>query len=495
MHGLWVVASPDRDAVGRCIELATPRSLSLGRSSTAGLTIDDRWLSQHHLEVIVKAVSTGGTAAYACDSGTKNGTFVNRRRITSTQLLRDGDVVRGGATLMIVGEIGCDADDRGMVGHSQGLRAVRAAVAAHGGQGYPVHIRGESGVGKELVAQALHRAAGCTGPLVAVNVATLVSSLAESLLFGHTRGAFSGADEAKAGLFDEADGGTLFLDEIGELAADVQAKLLRVVETGEVRPVGTSRSHQVDVRLVTATHQDLAAAVEAGQFRNDLYWRLAAHEIWVPPLRHRRLDIVPLVEHFLAVFGVPRLAELRDRSAAGPWQAVLVLEVLASYDWPGNVRQLREQVRQLAALIRERLAAGERPIPSPERCLPAQMLAQDRASGARPEGDSSAAPPAEESTPLPPSDPPARPAEGDEQRPLELSELTAPQAQQLLIDRDALAAALIRAGGNINLFVRLIAPLVGRGHGSVRREIYRRLGPDGLEQVRARSASTARRRP
>ncbi len=208
-----------------------------------------------------------------------------------------------------------------------------------------VLVTGESGTGKELIARRLHTRSGRSlGPFVAVNCAALPESLAESELFGHEKGAFTGADRQRRGRFEEAEGGTLLLDEIGDLPATLQAKLLRVLEERTVRRVGGTEEVPVDVRLVAATNLDLAAAVEAGSFRRDLFYRLAVVEAHLPPLRERHGDVAALADHLLdrlaARHGVPR-------GALAP-EALAVLE---RHDWPGNVRELRN-VLERAVVVR-----------------------------------------------------------------------------------------------------------------------------------------------
>src|SRR5512135_375411 len=213
----------------------------------------------------------------------------------------------------------------------------------------PVLVTGASGTGKELVARRIHaRSARAAGPFVAVNAAALPESLAESELFGHERGAFTGADRARAGRFEEAHGGTLFLDEIGELAPALQAKLLRVLEDRRVRRLGSEKDVTVDVRLVAATNRDLAREAETGVFRRDLYFRLAVVPIALPPLRERPGDVPLLARHF-----VSRLAA-RHRLPE-PELTPEALDVLGAQGWPGNVRELRNALER-AVVVRGGLA-------------------------------------------------------------------------------------------------------------------------------------------
>ncbi|WP_242371727.1 sigma-54 interaction domain-containing protein [Anaeromyxobacter sp. SG26] len=235
----------------------------------------------------------------------------------------------------------------------------------------PVVVLGESGTGKEVVARALHAASPRGArPFVPVNVAALPAELLESELFGHVRGAFTGATAEKEGLFEAADGGTLFLDEIAEMPLVLQAKLLRALEDGEIRRVGDTRAFGVDVRIVCATHRDLAQRVAEGRFREDLYYRLKVLVLRLPPLRERREDVLPLARQFLS-------AERRPPAGLAPDAERLLL----AYAWPGNVRELQNVMRHAAVLAR----GGEiRPEHLPEELLrpaaraepPARTLAE-----------------------------------------------------------------------------------------------------------------------
>ena len=236
-----------------------------------------------------------------------------------------------------------------MIGNSPAMQQLRKTIAEVAPSDVTVLIEGESGAGKELVAQALHAASPRRAePFVPVDCCTLQESLFESELFGHERGAFTGADRRKAGLIEAAAHGTLFLDEIGEAGAAIQAKLLRVLETGRFRHVGATADLRSDARIVTATNRDLQRRAQAGHFRDDLYYRLSTFVIHVPPLRARREDIGALAAHFVA----------RRRQGLGLPPVSLhpgALERLADYDWPGNVRELRNVIER--ALI----VAGDAP--------------------------------------------------------------------------------------------------------------------------------------
>jgi DNA-binding NtrC family response regulator len=210
----------------------------------------------------------------------------------------------------------------------------------------PVLLVGETGTGKEVVARAIHeRGPRANGPMVCVNCGAIPRDLVESTLFGHVKGAFTGASEASRGVFGAADGGTVLLDEVGELPAAAQAALLRALEHGRVHPVGASEETEVDVRVVAATHRDLEAMCEEGSFRGDLFYRLDAFRLLVPPLRERPEDIVPLARHFLA-----QACARGDAAIASI--APDALEALGRHDWPGNVRELRNAIERAAVIAR-----------------------------------------------------------------------------------------------------------------------------------------------
>jgi two-component system, NtrC family, response regulator AtoC len=235
----------------------------------------------------------------------------------------------------------------GMVVHSAHMREVARTIARLGPYKSTVLIQGESGTGKELVARALHLAGSAPkGPFVTFNCSNLVESLAESQLFGHVRGAFTDAREDSLGYFRSAGGGTLFLDEIGELPLRLQPKLLRVVETKEVQPIGSARGYRVDVRLVAATNRDLRDMVRAGQFRDDLYYRLNATSITIPPLRQRREAIDAMAAHFIE--HCDRLLGKQVR-----YLSRRALNVLLAYEWPGNIRELANAIES-AVMLAER---------------------------------------------------------------------------------------------------------------------------------------------
>ncbi|MGE0788485.1 MAG: sigma-54-dependent transcriptional regulator [Sandaracinaceae bacterium] len=254
------------------------------------------------------------------------------RALDHSRLRRENRVLReaaSGGALMIV--------------ESPAMKRVMAIARRVAPSKSTVLITGESGTGKEVVARAIHRGSErADRPFVALNVKALSDTLLESELFGHVKGAFTGADKDRAGVFERADGGTLFLDEIGEVGLDVQAKLLRVLQEREVQPVGASAPRRIDVRLLAATNRALGADVAAGRFREDLYFRLAVIPIEVPPLRERPEDIVPLASAFLR-----RHARERGRTLGFTPEA---LAWLTSHAWPGNVRELENAIERGAVL-------------------------------------------------------------------------------------------------------------------------------------------------
>jgi Nif-specific regulatory protein len=232
----------------------------------------------------------------------------------------------------------------GIVGASDAIQRTLALVARAQTTSATVLLTGETGTGKEVLARAMHAGgARSRGAFVALNCAAFPEPLLESELFGHARGAFTGADRAKEGLFVAADAGTLFLDEVGETSLSFQVKLLRALQEREVRPVGGNRVQRVDVRVIAATNRELRREVDRGAFRADLYYRLAVFPIRVPPLRERREDIAPLARHFLALHG--EREGKRGCTLAGD-----ALDLLAAHAWPGNVRELENEMLRALAL-------------------------------------------------------------------------------------------------------------------------------------------------
>jgi transcriptional regulator with GAF, ATPase, and Fis domain len=304
----------------------------LGRGHAAWRGLDDHKLSREHAEV---ALAERGVAVRDLDS--RNGTFVTGERVTRrTAHVPFGSSFRiGRSVLVAVPDVSpfedLDSLDDGDLVVGPTMRRVLDVVRLHGTRSRTLLVRGETGAGKEVAARRFWSARGDdTDPFVAVNCATIPSNLAERLLFGAVRGAYSGA-ENQDGYVHAADGGVLFLDEFGDLPADVQTKLLRTLETGEVTPLGATRARAVDVRFCFATHRDLRTAVADGSFRADLYYRVALPEVVLPPLRERADEIAWLVARTCR-------DEQRVTSAA-------LVDACARRPWPGNVRELIAAVR------------------------------------------------------------------------------------------------------------------------------------------------------
>jgi len=263
---------------------------------------------------------------------------VVRRACERTNLLRENARLRGQVERL--------AQPTTLLGESAAMRSLRQLIARVAPTNATVLVQGETGTGKELVARAIHEASSrASQPFVAVNCAGFTESLLESELFGHERGAFSGADRLRQGVFEAAHHGTLFLDEAGEMSLPLQAKLLRVLVNGEVVRVGSTSPRLVDVRVVAATNRDLLAMVRAGSFREDLYYRIAVIPVEVPPLRRRPEDIPLLVQHFLGTAA-------QELKAAPRALAPTALAKLVAYDFPGNVRELRNLVERALILAR-----------------------------------------------------------------------------------------------------------------------------------------------
>lgn len=340
---LRIVHSPDRSAVDRGFPF-DGSAYEFGRSGESPHPIDDDRLSRRHFRV------DRGRAGYLIeDLDSTNGTFLDGRAVHGRVPL-EGQVISAGDTLFVVdpaadlerlpsGSGVFSAGVRGLVGESNAMKALRDSVATVGPQRAGVLLLGPTGAGKEVTAEAIHHASQRTGPFVAVNCAAIPSHLAESELFGHEKGAFTGADMARPGAFRASSGGTLFLDEVGDLPAELQPKLLRALETSSVQPLGGTRPVPVDLRVVAATHRTL----HAEDFRQDLLARLCDWVLHLPALAERKADIPALWRHFLA-----------EETSGHRWREdPEAMEALLLYDWPMNVRELRKLVRRLVVLAAE----------------------------------------------------------------------------------------------------------------------------------------------
>lgn len=280
-----------------------------------------------------------GVLAVSASLAIANAELIQRLRLTRAELKKENQYLRGRERAR-TGEVQIIGESKAM---AEVLRQLDKVVDTR----VSVLIEGETGVGKELIASSVHYRSKRKDKLfVAQNCAAFPENLLESELFGHKRGAFTGATDEKKGLFEIADGGTLFLDELGELPLSLQAKLLRALQEGEIRPIGATQSKQVNVRIVAATNKNLEAEVKAGRFREDLYYRLKVFPIRVPPLRERRDDIAPLANFFL-----DRYTREMGKSVRGFAQETL--EILSAYDFPGNVRELSNEVQRLVIQVDE----------------------------------------------------------------------------------------------------------------------------------------------
>jgi DNA-binding NtrC family response regulator len=340
---LRIVDSPDRAAIGRAFDPQRP--LIIGRAGEAEGAIGDPLMSREHARI----GSTKGIDLYFIeDLQTRNGTFLNGARVDGLLSVTAGDVLCLGATLIVVDEEpdpdslpaarGVDGSPvKELVGVSFAAERLRQSIVTAASGPGSVLIMGPTGAGKEVAARAIHRLSGRSGAWVPVNCAAIPAEIAEAEFFGYRKGAFTGADRDRDGFFVQAEGGTLFLDEIGDLPMPLQAKLLRVLEEGEIQPLGGGSIRQIDVRVVAATHVDLAPS----RFRRDLLARLGDWVLHLPPLIERCADILVLWDHFQKLDGnitapLPRTPELS--------------EALLLHEWPMNIRELRKLTRRLTAM-------------------------------------------------------------------------------------------------------------------------------------------------
>jgi transcriptional regulator with GAF, ATPase, and Fis domain len=362
---LQVAAGPD---AGTHLDLAGAL-VRVGTAAENDLVLRDDTVSRWHCEI-----ESGELGIRVRDVGSTNGVWIGGIRVVDA--LIDASV-RGPTTLALgntrltltsldekVDRLRANADRFGdVIGASPRMRELFADLDRIADTELTLLIEGETGTGKDVIAEAVHRASGrAEGPFVVFDCSAVAPNLAESELFGHERGAFTGAVAARAGVFERAHGGTLFLDEIGELPRDLQPKLLRALEKREVRRLGSAKTISVDARIVAATNRNLTAEVRRGAFREDLYFRLTGTHVTVPPLRERLSDLPRLVEHFLSLEDPPRSVH---EVCPEVW------EMLHAHRWPGNVRELRNAVRRLLVTPEHLIGptgdrAGAPPAPSGE---------------------------------------------------------------------------------------------------------------------------------
>ncbi|MCP4714490.1 MAG: FHA domain-containing protein [Deltaproteobacteria bacterium] len=344
---LVVLSGPDQ---GKTVVVGQ-EGLSMGSAEDNGLVLSDPTTSRHH---VVIEESSGGYLVR--DLGSTNGTLLNGIRIREAYLSYGACLEIGNTQLQFVlfedrvdvlpSEKTCFG---GVVGQSVNMRTIFAILERVAGTGATVILEGETGTGKEMIARAIHdNSPRADKPFIVFDCGAVARNLIESELFGHEKGAFTGAAGARAGIFEQADGGTVFLDELGELSMDLQPKLLRVLENREVKRVGGSRSAKINVRVIAATNRDLVQEVEQGGFREDLFYRLSVFQLKIPPLRERKEDIPELTNNMIRKLaaeyeckgGVTSLTEISAET----------LEILKSHSWPGNVRELRNVLSRALAL-------------------------------------------------------------------------------------------------------------------------------------------------
>ncbi len=355
---LAVLDGPD---AGR--ELVVDRDLiRVGQKEDNDLCISDKTVSRHHFEILKDK-----DGYVLRDLGSTNGTFYEGNRIKEV-FLQSGALIKAGATqikfLPIEEKVQIVASDKekfgDMWGRSIRMREIFGLLEKIAPTDATIIINGETGTGKELVARAIHTHSHRTkGPFVVVDCGTIATNLIESELFGHEKGAFTGAVGRRPGAFEVANTGTVFLDEIGELPLDLQPKLLRVLESKEIRRIGNSETKKIDVRIVAATNRDLRAEVDKGKFREDLFFRLSVIQVKVPSLRERKEDIPLLAQRFLDKC----IAQMGGTNVTQKALSDGAIQALQSHDWPGNVRELRNVIERAVFLSSNAELIDTRDIP------------------------------------------------------------------------------------------------------------------------------------
>jgi DNA-binding NtrC family response regulator len=354
-----VNAGPDK---GKHLESAQER-ITVGTSSKNDLVLTDPGVSRHHLRIELSPLGFQLT-----DLGSTNGTWfkdalVHQMVSPSSCDLRLGDTTLRISALDREEEIPLHDDDHfgSVLGKSASMRELFRNLRQVSGKDVPILLEGETGTGKDLIARTIHEnSARKDKPFIVVDCGSIPATLIESELFGHAKGAFTGAQSARMGAFEEASGGTIFLDEIGELELAMQPRLLRVLEQREIKRVGESKHIKVDVRVIAATHRDLVRAVNDGGFRSDLFYRLAVVHLRVPALRQRPEDLEQLVTSML-----PGIAEQLGRDP--PELSAETLQQMIAHSWPGNVRELRNFLQRVVALAPDQTAAPFPTVDIPRR--------------------------------------------------------------------------------------------------------------------------------
>ena len=453
---LIVVPQAGGTSCGR-VEMPCPERLVIGGAPECDLVLDDGFTSACHA-----VLERREGRWWLTDLGSTNGTFIGGARIQCAELLPGVPASIGQNELKLLpGEGALSASPpeafEGLVGASVPMKEVFAVIRRIAPSDATVLITGESGTGKELAARAIHRLSHrASGPFIPVNCGALSEALVESELFGHEKGAFTGADRMRKGAFEEAAGGTLFLDEIGELPLTLQAKLLRALELFEIKRVGASRPQKVDLRVVCATNRDLRRDAAAGRFREDLFWRLSAITVALPPLRERgREDIRLLAAHFARSLSAGRGASVLSPDA---------LDALAAHPWPGNVRELKNCIVR-TLLLRDSEVITRRGIRL--ECGPPALSGDSAPSAA-------SAPLVRPKALLPSAPSGILPETVSEGGPLDIEGRTFSELEDEIF---------IRTCRRLGFCVSAVARELGQSRGAV----YRRLRRLGLERPRARA--------